>query len=87
MLSDTRIKASESDISIYEFDVNNVIARSQATKQSPNVSHKKIASSAARNDITITAKLIWRNTWPELAKVKGFKVKEDLLIEKIAVGQ
>ena len=30
----------------------------------------------------ITARLIWRNTWLGLAKIKGFKVKEDLLIEK-----
>ena len=31
---------------------------------------------------TITAKLIWRNTWPGLAKVKGVPLKEDILLEK-----
>lgn len=30
----------------------------------------------------ITAKLIWRNTWLGLAKLKGLKIKEDLLLEK-----
>ena len=32
--------------------------------------------------LQINAKLIWRNTWPGLAKIKGFELKEDLLIEK-----
>ena len=82
ILSDTRIKANKSDISVYEFEGKDVIARSIATKQSPNASRKKIASPSARNDITITAKLIWRNTWPGLAKLKGFKLEEDTLIEK-----
>ena len=59
--SDTRIKANENDMSIYEFAVprNDV------------------------NTIKITTKLIWRNTWPGLAKLKRFELKEDLLIEKI----
>ncbi len=30
----------------------------------------------------ITAKLIWRNTWPGLAKIKGVKIQEDVLLEK-----
>ena len=37
---------------------------------------------ASTGNIKITAKLIWRNTWPGLAKIKGFKLKEDLLVEK-----
>ena len=57
--SDTRIKASESDVSTYEFAVGAGLAPAQ-----------------------ITAKLIWRNTWPGLAKIKGFKLEEDLLIKK-----
>ncbi|OGI08943.1 MAG: hypothetical protein A3I68_03645 [Candidatus Melainabacteria bacterium RIFCSPLOWO2_02_FULL_35_15] len=32
--------------------------------------------------ISVTAKLIWRNTWPGLAKVKEFIIKEETLIEK-----
>ena len=32
---------------------------------------------------TITARLIWRNTWPGLAKLKGVKLEEDLLLEKV----
>ncbi len=56
ILSDTRIKANEDDISVYEFD--------------------------ATNDVTITVKLIWRNTWIGLAKLKGFKIKEEILSKK-----
>lgn len=57
--SDTRIKANEEDISVYEFSVEAGLAPAQ-----------------------ITAKLIWRNTWPGLAKVKRIKLKEDLLLEE-----
>ncbi|MBI3590843.1 MAG: hypothetical protein HY094_05630 [Candidatus Melainabacteria bacterium] len=35
------------------------------------------------NNCRITAKLIWRNTWPGLAKLKGFMIQEDLLVKKI----
>lgn len=55
---DTRIKASESDISVYEFYANQF------------------------QGIKITTKLIWRNTWPGLAKIKKIELKEDLLVEK-----
>lgn len=57
--SDTRIKASESDVSVYEFSFGTSLA-----------------------PVQITARLIWRNTWPGLAKIKGFELEEDLLIEK-----
>ena len=30
----------------------------------------------------ITTKLIWRNTWPGLAKIKGFPIIENILVEK-----
>ena len=59
VLSDTRIKANESDVSIYEFELPRNIGK-----------------------IYLTATLHWRNTWPGLAKVKGFKLKEDLLIKR-----
>ncbi len=63
VLSDTRIKANEQDISVYEFDVvGNGRDHSLQTE--------------------ITVKLIWRNTWPGLARLKGFKLKEDILLEK-----
>ncbi len=32
--------------------------------------------------IKITAKLIWRNTWPGLAELKGIPINEDILIER-----
>lgn len=57
--SDTRIKAGESDVSVYEFSFGTGLA-----------------------PVQITARLIWRNTWPGLAKIKGFELEEDLLIEK-----
>lgn len=56
--SDTRIKAKEEDVSVYEFAVE------------PN------------QKISIKAKLIWRNTWENLAKLKGFKLMEDVITEK-----
>ena len=71
VLSDTRIKANSNDISTYEFDVE-TLRRNVSTNG---------------NNIVITARLIWRNTWPGLAKVKGFKLKEDVLIEKKLVSQ
>ena len=59
VLSDTRIKASESDISIYEFELPQNVGK-----------------------IYLTATLHWRNTWPGLTKIKGFKLKEDILIKR-----
>ena len=34
------------------------------------------------NNVEIAAKLIWRNTWPGLAKLKGFELIEDVITEK-----
>ena len=59
VLSDTRIKANENDVSIYEFELPRNIGK-----------------------IYLTATLHWRNTWPGLAKIKDFKLKEDILIKR-----
>ena len=56
-------------------------ARRSFANAQDDASHR-IASPAARNDITVTATLIWRNTWPGLAKLKKIKLGEDLLVEK-----
>lgn len=55
--NDTRIKANETDESIYEFET-------------------KLDKSE------IAAKIIWRNTWYGLAKIKGFDLEEDLIAEE-----
>ena len=62
---DTRIKAGEEDVSVYEFIIEG----------GDNYPH-------LRGTVEITAKLIWRNTWPGLAKLKGIKLEEDIVIEK-----
>ncbi|GEM_PF-5641010 len=33
--------------------------------------------------VEVTSTLRWRNTWPGLAKIRGSKLEEDLLIEKV----
>lgn len=86
---DTRLKANEKDVSVYEFDIKDIIVRKteELTKQSFNKPWKETVASVSseplhNNNIEITAKLIWRNTWPGLAKIKGFKLEEDLLLTK-----
>ncbi len=61
--NDTRIKANEKDISVYEFTVG-------------------ASRDLLLQPVTITAKLVWRNTWAGLAKLKDIDLKEDLLIKK-----
>ena len=83
---DTRIKANEKDISTFEFALGTVIARSvsdpHASLGANSAIPIEIASPSARNNIQITAKLIWRNTWYGLAKIKGFDLEEDLIKEE-----
>ncbi len=74
--SDTRIKANEEDVSTYEFELPFFSQSSRQRRGSPK------AAMLNPQSFTITAKLIWRNTWPGLAKVKGGKLKEETLIEK-----
>lgn len=91
--SDSRIKAGDKDISVFEFDLGDVLDKRpyvilSDSEESPDVMRSFIVNTHqddTKHQIIITAKLIWRNTWHGLAKANGLRLEEDLLIEKKSI--